>query len=201
MVVAEAISGLSGLKTAFDIARTLKDLDDRARRNAAVIELQESILSAQAAQATLIEKVRDLEAEMARMKTWDTDKQRYELKDLWKGFFAYILKEGMENGETPHAICTNCYQNRFKSILQNSGHPVIHDRSWDCPSCKSKAKNQRNDMAALIEFLQIICSKGVDRLSRHRPHNCRLFLARVTTDTTATQLSDYPSAHAASTGT
>lgn len=70
---------------------------------------QESILSAQAAQATLIEMVRELETKMARMEAWDADKQRYELKDLRRGFFVYIPKEGMENGEPPHAICTNCY--------------------------------------------------------------------------------------------
>jgi Zn finger protein HypA/HybF involved in hydrogenase expression len=151
MVVAETIAGLSAVKSAFELTKAIKDLDDRTRRNAAVIELQESILSAQAAQATLIEKVRELEAEVARMKTWDAEKQRYELKDLRKGFFAYIPKEGMESGETPHAICTNCYQKGFKSILQNSGHAVVHDRSWDCPSCKSKMKNQSSDMAKLIQ--------------------------------------------------
>lgn len=150
MVVAETIAGLGGLKTAFDIAKTLKDLDDRARRNEAVIDLQQKILTAQEAQATLIKEVSELEEEVARLKTWDTDKQRYELKDLRKGFFAYILKEGMENGDPPHAICTNCYQKGSKSILQCSGHMSVHDRSWDCPACKTKVKNQWNDMAALI---------------------------------------------------
>jgi len=35
----------------FDIAKGLKDIDDAARRNAAVIELQERILSAQQSQS------------------------------------------------------------------------------------------------------------------------------------------------------
>lgn len=150
MVVAETIAGLSGLRTAFDIAKTLKDLDDRARRNEAVIDLQQKILTAQEAQATLIKEASDLEQEVVRLKAWDADKQRYELKDLRKGFFAYIPKEGMENGEPPHAICTNCYQKGSKSILQCSGHTNVHERSWDCPSCKTKVKNQWSDMAALI---------------------------------------------------
>jgi hypothetical protein len=45
----EIFAGLSAIKTAFDIAKGLKDIDDATRRNAAVIELQEKILAAQEA--------------------------------------------------------------------------------------------------------------------------------------------------------
>jgi hypothetical protein len=44
-MVGEVFAGIGALKTAFDIAKGLKDIDDVARRNAAVIELQEKILS------------------------------------------------------------------------------------------------------------------------------------------------------------
>lgn len=151
MVVAETIAGLGAIKSAFDLAKTLKDLDDRTRRNAAVIELQESILSAQSAQSALLEKIRDLETEMASLKAWDADKQRYELKDLRLGFFAYILKEGMENGEPPHAICKNCYQRGFKSILHLNNTLDARNRTWDCSACKTQIRNQRSDIAALIK--------------------------------------------------
>jgi len=50
-VVGEVFAGLGALKTAFDIAKGLKDIDDAARRNAAVIELQEKILAAREAQS------------------------------------------------------------------------------------------------------------------------------------------------------
>jgi hypothetical protein len=151
MVVSEAMMGITAFKAAMDISKGIKDLDDRTRRNEAVIELQEKILSAQQAQAALIQTVADLEKEIAALRSWEADKQRYELRDLQKGFFAFVLKQGMENGETPHALCTNCFQKGVKSYLQGSGHPVIHDRSWDCPSCKTKIKNQSNNIGALIE--------------------------------------------------
>ena len=149
-MIGEAMMGVSSLKTAFDMAKALKDIDDRTRRNDAVIELQEKILGAQTAQAALIEQVGELEKEVAAMKAWDADKQRYQLQDLGKGFYAYILKVGVENGEPPHAICTNCYQKSLKSILQSSGHIQVHDRAWECPACKTRIKNQWNDMGALI---------------------------------------------------
>jgi len=42
-MVGEVFAGLGAIKTAFDIAKGLKDIDDAARRNAAVIELQQKI--------------------------------------------------------------------------------------------------------------------------------------------------------------
>jgi len=88
---------------------------------------------------------------VARLKAWDTNKKRYELKQLYRAPFAYNQKEGHENGEDPHALCTNCYHHYFKSILQSSGHIVVHDLTWECPECKMKAKSQWRDMADWIK--------------------------------------------------
>jgi hypothetical protein len=46
-MVAEVFGGIAALKSAFDIAKGLKDIDDRTHFNAAIIDLQEQILSAQ----------------------------------------------------------------------------------------------------------------------------------------------------------
>jgi hypothetical protein len=150
MVVAETIAGLGAVKTAFDMAKALQGIHETTARDRAVIELQKEILVAQAAQSALLESESALKKEVADLKAWGADKQRYELKDLWKGFFAYVPKEGMENGEPAHGLCTNCYQKGFKSILQNSGHPTHHDRTWDCHACKTKIKLQSNNMGELI---------------------------------------------------
>jgi hypothetical protein len=117
MVVAEAMMGVTAFKAAMDISKGIKDIDDRARRNEAVIELQGKILSAQSAQAALIQSVKDLEEEVAGLKAWDADKQRYQLTEAGPGIFTYSLKEGVENGEPAHQMCTSCYQHGFKSIL------------------------------------------------------------------------------------
>jgi len=52
-MVGEVFAGLSAFKAMYDAAKALKDINDAAIRNSAVIELQEKILSAQAAQAAL----------------------------------------------------------------------------------------------------------------------------------------------------
>jgi hypothetical protein len=81
-MVAEAFAGLSAIKSAFEIAKGLKDINDITRRNAAVIELQEKILSAQSKQADLVESIRELRARVAELQTWDTEKQRYDPRFL-----------------------------------------------------------------------------------------------------------------------
>jgi hypothetical protein len=119
MVAAEVYAGLSAIKTAFDIAKGLKDIDDATRRNAAVIELQEKILAAQSTQASLVELADDLKRRVAHLEAWDADKERYKLTDIGGGLLAYALKAGMEkNGEPSHYLCAQCYSDKVKSILQ-----------------------------------------------------------------------------------
>jgi hypothetical protein len=118
MVAAEVWAGLSGLKTAFDLAKGLKDIDNAAQRNAAVIELQEKILSAHSEQASLIDLVGELRGRVSELEAWGADKQRYKLTDIGGGLRAYALRDDMENGEPHHYLCAQCFSDDVKSILQ-----------------------------------------------------------------------------------
>lgn len=117
MVVAETIAGLGAVKTAFDMAKALQGIHDTVARDRAVIELQKEILVALSAQSALVESEGALKKEVADLKEWGADKQRYKLTELNPGVLAYSLKKGMEDGDPPHNLCTSCYQSGFKSIL------------------------------------------------------------------------------------
>jgi uncharacterized protein YlxW (UPF0749 family) len=73
-MVAEAFAAVGALKAAFDIAKTLKDMNDAVARNAAVIELQGQILTAQEAQSALTDRIRELEKKVAGFETWEAEK-------------------------------------------------------------------------------------------------------------------------------
>jgi hypothetical protein len=118
IMVAEVFAGLGALKSAFDMAKGLKDIDNAARRNAAVIELQEKILTAQSVQSDLVERMRELELQVAGFETWKAEKKRYKLTDFGGGTFAYLLKAEAADGEPSHRLCAQCYQKNQKSILQ-----------------------------------------------------------------------------------
>jgi hypothetical protein len=136
-MVAEVFMGINALKSAFDLAKGIKDIDDRTRLNDVVIELQEKILSAQQSQSALVETVGNLEKEVTDLKAWDADKARYKLHDVGDGLMTYALKEGMENGEPPHYICANCYAKNQKSFLvRETRYPGRAD-VLVCHRCKS----------------------------------------------------------------
>jgi ribosomal protein L29 len=136
---------ISGLKLASDIARGLLELKSISEVQGKVIELQSASLSAQSSalaansdQFAMVEEIRTLKEEIARIKAWETEKKRYTLITPWhSGGVAYALKESMKESEPPHLICTKCYEDRRKSILNpvtlNSGF-----MSFACPVCKSQ---------------------------------------------------------------
>jgi hypothetical protein len=135
MVVTETIAGLSAIKTAFDMTKALKDINDAAIRNAAVIELQEKILAARDAQTALLDRIAGLEKEVAGFEKWDTEKEEYELKEIFARTFAYAITESARGTRPPHLICANCYEGRKKSILQraDAAHLI-------CPDCKTRIR-------------------------------------------------------------
>ena len=136
-MVSEVITGLSAIKTAFDLAKGLKDIDDATRRNAAVIELQEKILTAQTTQSELLERVSELEKEVTKLKTWDADKQRYELVALAPNVVAYAVKEAMRGSEPQHYLCANCYNQGNKSYLMQHLRGSHVDK-FKCNSCSEE---------------------------------------------------------------
>ena len=144
-MTAEFAAVFTSLKTTSDIAKALMSLRDTALIQSKVIELQGEILSAQAgtlaaqeSQSTLLQRVRDLEKEVADLKAWDAEKQKYQLTDLGRGAFAYTLKEQASSPEPQHSICPNCYQDSRKSILQRVTLPIGQVQVLRCLGCEAE---------------------------------------------------------------
>lgn len=141
---------ISGLKAASDIAKGFMQLSTMAEVQTQVIELQSTILAAQSSaltaqseQSTMIQEISDLKKEIAHLKAWEETKQRYQLISPWPGCFVFALKDSREKAEPPHWICTQCYQDRRKSILQNAER---NDRrridTIKCSHCKQEMDAQ-----------------------------------------------------------
>jgi hypothetical protein len=136
-MVGEALAGLSAIKAAFDIAKGLKDINDATIRNAAIIELQEKILTAQQTQSALVNTVGNLEAEVRDLKNWEADRKRYELTDIRPGVVALSIKESMRNGEPFHRICADCASRGKKAYLQQHVRGPYYDE-YQCGGCGFK---------------------------------------------------------------
>lgn len=145
MVDMATIQGaISSLQTAGNIAKSLFELKSMAEvqvkvmdLNSAILSAQQSALTAQSEQFTMIQRIRDLEEEIARVKAWEEQKQRYKLVHPWEGatMVVYALKESSKGTEAAHWICTKCYDDGRRTILQ----PSFDKEGWSlitCPTCK-----------------------------------------------------------------
>ena len=138
-VIAGAITSLRG---ASDIAKAMLDIRDHAAMQSKVIELQRMIVDAlssaagaQSEQLNLVEQIRGLQAELAKMEAWAAERARYQLEMLPPGVALYGLRRGQENGEPDHKLCSKCFNEGRKTILhsrQSSGQTI-----WHCPHCGS----------------------------------------------------------------
>lgn len=125
MVAFEIGAMVASLKAAGDITKAIVGLRDAAAIQGKVIELQGVILSAQGAamvalgaHATLLEQASLLEKEVAQLKAWDAEKQKYHLSEVATGCFVYAVKPDSGSAEPMHSLCANCFHDGHKSILQ-----------------------------------------------------------------------------------
>jgi hypothetical protein len=131
-----------------NITKALIGMRDAAMIEGKVIELQGEILSAQASafaaqadHAASISRISALEKEVAHLKAWDAEKQKYHLVELRTnvapghgGALAYALKEQTKSSEPIHFLCPNCYEDGRKAILQQEWRPGRVDILY-CLSC------------------------------------------------------------------
>ena len=125
MVIASITATVTGLKTVGDIVNGLLGAKTSAAINAAVVELNSHLLTVQreamaanAEQFAMVEEIRTLKEEIATMKAWGSEKERYKLTTIGDtGIGTYALQEAMSNSEPPHYLCTHCYEDGRKSIL------------------------------------------------------------------------------------
>ena len=134
------------LKTASDIAKSFLHLRSLADVQGKVIDLQEAILSAQSSalaaqseQFAMVQRVRDLEEEIARIKAWEEEKKRYQMMHPWQGatLLVYALKESCKGAEPPHWICAKCYDDGRRTVLQPT-YDKEHFWLLFCATCKSQ---------------------------------------------------------------
>lgn len=121
-MVGEVLTGLAAFKSMFDIAKAMKDMDDAVKRNAAVYDLWEKITAVQEQYTAAIEQVDTLKAELARFETWETEKEKYELK----GTGTRWLRNDTEANGARHRNPTLA----LSKLLRTAQEIVSHGPCW-----------------------------------------------------------------------
>jgi hypothetical protein len=136
--IAAAFSSLKAMK---DIAEAMIGLRDAAAFRERQIEFQGKVIDAQHAlsslqdeRSALVERVGELEKQVADFEAWEAEKKNYDLKSVARSAFAYMLKPDARGTKPPHWLCTQCFQNKKRSIMQ--AVPMHRpDIIAKCPAC------------------------------------------------------------------
>lgn len=154
--ITEATAAISGIKAAIDIAKGVQALKASTEIRQATSEMLDALLTAKIAavdaheaESALIQQVRELEAEIASMKSWDGEKERYELQRFYPGSFAYSLKPELAAGEPPHHLCQHCYESGQKSRLQATDAVRARYRVHRCHTCNDEIVLGGRDMGEI----------------------------------------------------
>ena len=147
-MVLAAVTALNGLAASVKALSSLKSeglqelraelLGQVVDAHQAVLELQSTAMTLQTEAAACEKRVAELEEENRRFRDWESERDRYELKELRQGAFAYVAKETGAQGDKPLPhLCAHCFQNAYRSILQLTEYegrtPVL-----TCPRCKNR---------------------------------------------------------------
>jgi ribosomal protein L32 len=120
------VSSVRGLSDLVKANKTLTNFNELVAAvsevNAKLITAQAAVLTSQEKQSTLSDRIRELEKEVAELKDWNRETERYQLTTIASGVVAYAIKPGMESGEPPHHLCANCFAHKEKWFLQNGPH-------------------------------------------------------------------------------
>jgi hypothetical protein len=122
-MIAEIASLITSSKAAYDIAKGISSFKSEVERTESISKILEVLVSVQLQASSVlaleIEK-HALTKRLMELEKWSQTESQYELKEIARGIFVYAYKQTAEKSEPAHWLCTNCWQDKTKSILQRT---------------------------------------------------------------------------------
>lgn len=102
---------------------------------AEVIAMQKERVQATEREGAALRAKNDLADKVRELERRASERDRYELVDVFMGSFAYKLKSSSSNGEPVHYVCQSCLDNRdMKVVLQRH---ISGGKDAKCPECNT----------------------------------------------------------------
>lgn len=141
-MAAEVFAAITSLRSALEVTKAMIGLRDAEAFRLKSIELQGIILDAlekgieaRESYAGQIDKVRELEAEVERLKEWGSEKERYTLSSVGAGAMVYMLKSDQRGNGPAYWLCPNCFAQGKKSFFQGTGKMEGRRWTYKCIGC------------------------------------------------------------------
>ena len=132
------VTAITGATKRLSDARTEVKVNDVAiQLQGIVLDLQSEMMIIQSDYQQVLRSRDDLEKKLVEQEGWDKERARYQLEKIGGSCgFVYALKKSEPPVEPTHWLCSNCYEDKKKSILQFA--PKSGLNRWACPRCKTE---------------------------------------------------------------
>jgi hypothetical protein len=113
-----------------------------------IISLQSGLLNLQIEHQESLRERDSLKQQLMKAKNWKNEARKYSLKEIASGVFVYAIKQDKQGTQPMHWLCTNCYENTKKSILQK-GKRTPQGTVYYCsnPECKAEIIDHSNSLS------------------------------------------------------
>jgi hypothetical protein len=120
-------AGSNAFSQMLSVAKSIKDMNDM--RSEAISKLWGQIIATQERYAAAVAQIRELEGELAKLKDWKAERERYQLCDLGKCILGVAWNHGMSNDERYNSKCHDGAANEHGLVLKTKkGGPPA--RTW-----------------------------------------------------------------------
>ena len=146
--VTTLLGTFKSIKEAADSLISLRDehliMGKVAEINSKLIDAQHGIFAVNAERSELVQMVSALEKEIADLKAWNVEKERYKFVALASNVMAYQLKPTESGTEPTHLLCANCFTDGKKSFLNQNVHGTSID-IFKCNRCGNELRADKDD--------------------------------------------------------
>jgi hypothetical protein len=105
------------IKSLFDLKTSTAIVEQLNVLNKELFAIHSSNLELQQELAVAQTEIANLKKEITGFEAWENQKSRYKLYSPWSSAVVYAITEAQSNGEPPHWLCTQCFDNRKRSFL------------------------------------------------------------------------------------
>lgn len=151
-MIAELTQSFALLKTASDLVKGFNSMQKEIAVGDIKIELNNIILALQANTSSLNEKYNslvyrkdELEKEIANLKDFKSQKDKYVLSEITTGVIAYIPKDEKDRVSSNHWFCQNCLDNSQTFCIYQVKGKHSMDIDYHCPACKNQFTTKNPD--------------------------------------------------------
>lgn len=142
-MISEPYSFLTGISTITNIVKKLIEISKDASIKeksvellSVITDLQSEMLFLQSQYQETLNELSILKEKLKEYEEWNEIESLYQPKQINTGVFVYESKTETDDNSNYHWLCSNCFNNKEKSFLQNK-KVMGNTMNLFCPKCQN----------------------------------------------------------------